>query len=138
MPTIAVKPLVLKDVLLKIAEDNYEKHVSSVTFTPSSSQIEWRGLTPDAVFTDSTPPTWSVTLEYAQDWDTTGSLSEYLFDNGGTTVAAEFVPVKGTGNTKFTANVAIQSGAIGGAVGSFATASVTLGCDKPTRGTVEA
>ena len=39
MAIIAVAPFVLKDVTLKIGADNYEKHVSSVTFTPSTSTV---------------------------------------------------------------------------------------------------
>lgn len=136
MSTIAVKPLVLKDVLLKIAADNYEKHVSGVQWVPSSSQISWNGLTPDAAFTDVTTPTWALTLNYVQDWETANSLSQYLFDHIGETVVMVFTPVKGTGKKRFTANVTIVPGAIGGEVSAYATTSVTLGSDKPVIDTV--
>lgn len=136
MATIDVKPLVLKDVLLKIGDDNYEKHVSAVRFVPSSSTIQWSGLTPDAVFTDATVPTWTCELEFAQDWETYDSLSRYLFEEMGTTKAVEFIPVKGSGNLKVTANLTIVPGSIGGAVNEYATDSVTLGSDKPVLGTV--
>ncbi len=135
MGQIAVQPLVLKDALLKIAADNYEKHVSGVTFTPASSQISWAGLTPDAVFTDASAPTWTVTINYVQDWETADSLSQYLFENSGETVVMEFTPKAGTGNKTFTANVTIVPGAIGGDVNAYATTSVTLGSDKPVIGT---
>lgn len=136
MSTIAVKPLVLKDVLLKIAADNYEKHVSGVTFVPSSSQIQWQGLTPDAAFTDVANATWAVTLNYVQDWETDDSLSQYLYENEGETVEMVFTPVKGAGKKTFTVNVTITPGQIGGEVNAYATTSVTLGSDKPVIGTV--
>lgn len=135
MATIAVKPLVLKDVLLTIESDDYEKHVSGVAFNPSSSQIEWRGLSPDAVFTDVTNATWACTLDYVQDWETADSLSQYLFEHEGETVTMVFTPVKGTGNKTFTAEVTITPGSIGGQVNAFATTSVTLGSTKPVIGT---
>lgn len=138
MATIEVKPLVLKDVLLKIGADNYEKHVSAVRFIPSSGSINWSGLTPDAVFTDVTAPTYACQLDFVQDWETADSLSRYLWDEQGTTKAVEFVPVKGTGNLKVTANLTIIPGSIGGAVNEYATDSVTLGSDKPVLGTVSA
>ena len=135
MSTIAVKPLVLKDVLLTIAVDNYEKHVSGVQWVPTSQQINWQGLTPDAVFSDVSSPTWALTLNYVQDWETANSLSQYLFDHVGETVEMVFTPVKGTGKKTFTANVTIVPGAIGGEVNAYATTSVTLGSDKPVIGT---
>ncbi len=138
MATIPVKPLVLKDVLLVIESDNYEKHVSGVTFTPSSSQIEWHGLTPDSSFTDVSSATWTVTLNYVQDWETADSLSEYLFENEGQTVSMTFTPVKGASKKTFTADVSITPGAIGGEVNQYATTSVTLGSTKPVIGTTGA
>lgn len=135
MATIAVKPLVLKDVTLTIGTDGYQKHVSGVTFTPSSSQVTWQGLTPDSSFTDSGAATWTVGLNYVQDWETANSLSQYLFDNEGETVEMVFAPRAGAGKKTFTANVSITPGAIGGEVNSYATTSVTLGCDKPVIGT---
>lgn len=132
MPVIAVKPLVLKDVLLKIGTtDSYEKHVSAVKFTPASSTIHWQGLTPDAQAVDASPATWQVTLDYVQDWETANSLSQYLLEHAGESVSMEFTPVKGTGKKKFTSTVTIAAGDIGGSVNAFATTSVTMGCTKP-------
>lgn len=130
MASIDVAPLVLKDVTLTLGSNGYEKHVSSVTFTPKASTIEWQGLTPTAKFTDVTAASWTCVLEYVQDWDTTDSLSKYLFANEGDTVAATFKP-KSAGTPSFAANLTITPGAIGGKVNAFATTSVTLGSDKP-------
>jgi hypothetical protein len=138
MAAIAVKPLVLKDVLLTVGDDNYEKHVSGVTFTPSSSTITWQGLSPDAKFTDVTAADWTVAVNYVQDWETEDSLSAYLFENEGETVSMTFTPSKGAGKKTFTADVTITPGAIGGEVNAYATTSVTLGSTKPVIGTTGA
>lgn len=132
MSQIDVKPLVLKDVILTIGDDSYEKHVSGVTFTPKSSQITWQGLTPAAKFSDASAPDWTCVLNYVQDWETEDSLSAYLFAHEGETVDASFKPKSGSGPT-FEAELIITSGAIGGQVNAYATTSVTLGCSgRPT------
>jgi len=130
MATIAPKPLFMKDVLMKIGADNYEAGLSGVTFTPSSSPVTWGGLTPTSTFSDSPSPTWTAQLDYVQDWETTGSLSQYLFDNTGKSVVAEFTPKRGLGK-KFTATVTLVAGPIGGTASAFATSSVTLGSTFP-------
>ncbi|SDT69465.1 hypothetical protein [Jiangella sp. DSM 45060] len=126
MATIAVAPFVLKDVLFTVETDNYEAHVSAVTFTPANSAQEWRGLTPTAVFTDPGSETWTVTMEIAQDWETPDSLARYLYQNAGSTVEVTFKPKSGSGPT-FEANVTLVSPAIGGTGNAYATASVACG-----------
>jgi hypothetical protein len=136
---IDVKPRVLKNYLLKIGADNYEKHVSGVTLTPSGSIVSWQGAHPEATFTDSTPPTWAAQLDYAQDWETANSLSVYLMNHEGEHIPCEFSPL-GSG-PKFTATLVVTAGTIGGVIGAFGTASVTCGVDgKPkfTAGAVAA
>lgn len=131
MAQIEVQPIVLRDVLLSIGTDSYEKHVSGVTFTPTSGTVNFNGLAPDAVFTFPTATTWTLQLEYAQDWATVNSLSEYLFNHEGEKVTMTFEPVNG--GAGFEAEVFIASGAIGGTVNAVATATVTLGISgKPT------
>lgn len=133
MATLEVQPLVLKDVELifgdPLADDDFRKHASSVTLTPSAEQATWNGLGKNS-HTDTATATWTCVIEYVQDWDSADSLSRYLFTNEGTTVQVHFRPRAGTGPS-FTANVTITPGAIGGAVNAFATTSVTLGSDKP-------
>lgn len=131
MATIAVKPFVLKDATLTIEADNYEAHVSEVRFTPSSSSVQWQGLTPDASFSDQSSATWACTLAYAQDWETPGALSRYLFEHEGETVDAVFAPK--AGGPAITAKIIITPGEIGGTVNAYAVATVTLGVSgKPT------
>lgn len=125
MPQIPVKPIVMRDCVLKIAADNYEKHVSGVSFDPSTGTVTWNGLTPDASFTFPTASTWGAKLDYAQDWETPDSLSIYLYEHEGEQVDMTFEPKAGGLGWKVT--VFIAPGSIGGQVNSVATASVSLG-----------
>lgn len=131
MPVIEVQPLVLKDVILTIGEagSDYRKHADGVTFTPASAQQTWTGLGLNT-HTDSSAATWTAVISYVQDWDSADSLSRYFYENEGKTVPMTFQPKSGSG-ASFTANVSITAGAIGGAVNTFGTTSVTLGSDKP-------
>lgn len=124
-----VNPLVLKDVLLQFGSDetgkDFRKHVDQVTFTPSSSQATWTGLG-NNTHSDVSTATWTVVLNYVQDWSTADSLSRYLFENEGAEVPVTFTPKNG--GPSFEATVIVTPGAIGGQVNAFATTSVTLGC----------
>jgi hypothetical protein len=132
MTVIGIQPFVMKDCTLKIDSDNYEANVSQVEFVPSTSQVTWKGLTPTAVFTDSGAPTWVCTLAYAQDWESTDSLSQYLMDHANEKVTAVFEPK--VGGASFTADVIIAPGNIGGTVDGVAVGTVTLGVDgAPSR-----
>src|SRR3982751_1225334 len=106
MAVLDVVPLVLKDVELLLGSgtpDDFRKHVSGVTFTPSSSQQTWSGLGLNT-HTDSGIPTWVCQLDYVQDWTSASSLSQYLYEHEGETVPATFTPTDGVGPS-FTANL---------------------------------
>lgn len=127
---VVVAPFTMKDVSLILgptAGTNYEfrTQVSSVVLQPSSSTVEWTGLGLNT-YTDISTATWVCTLEYAQDWDTTNSLSAYLYSNEGQTVDVIFKP-KNAGAKTWTGKIIITPGAVGGPVNGVATASVTLG-----------
>jgi len=131
MAQIGVQPFILNNVTLKVAADNYEKHVSQVEFQPQGGITSWKGLTPDATFSAAQNPIWQLVLAYAQDWTTTNSLARYLFDNQGKTVTAVFTPV--AGGPAITASVILTAGPIGGQGDAVAAGSVTLGVvGKPT------
>lgn len=127
-----VTPLVLKDVELLIGSgtpDDFRKHVSGVVYTPNTPTQTWTGLGGNS-HTDVGAPTWGLQLDYVQDWDSTTSLSRYLFEHQGETVPVTFRPRSGVGPS-FTSNATITPGAIGGQVNAYATTSVTLGTDAP-------
>ena len=126
MPVIAVDPIMMGSAKLTLGANDYEGHVSSAMFTPANNTpVVWKGLTASSVFSFGTKATWTLDLEYAQDWETADSLSKYLLANEGTVVAAVFEPVDG--GQAYEADVIITPGAIGGAVDSVATGTVSLG-----------
>lgn len=134
MTKLDVQPFTMKDVVMKVDVDDYARHVSEVTFTPTTKQdeITWQGLSPDASFSDSSAPetTWVVTLAYAQDWETANSLSRYLYDNEGLTKPVVFEPKAGVG-TSWASDVTIVPGPVGGKVKTVAEGTVNLKCTKP-------
>jgi hypothetical protein len=131
MAAVAVAPFVLKDTVFTVGTDQFEAHCSQIEFTPSTSTLQWQGLTPAASFTDSSSPSWSATLSVAQDWTTPGSLSQYLFQHQGETISATFVTNDGAGT--WAADLIIAPGAVGGQVNAYAVATVSLGVSgQPT------
>lgn len=124
MAQIAVQPLFMKDVLFSVGTDSYEKHVSSVVFTPANTAVSWKGLDTAATFTNVGTATWTVDISFAQDWETANSLSAYLFANQGQTKSVVFEPA--SGGTGFSADIIIVAGAIGGTVDSYAETTVSL------------
>jgi hypothetical protein len=125
MAQIAVAPITLTNALLTLGIDGYEKHVSAVELVPTATSTTWKGLNPDAVFTNTGRATWVCNLSFAQDWETPDSLSQYLLEHEGEIIAAVFEPE--AGGAGFTANLVITPGSIGGAVDTTAVATVSLG-----------
>lgn len=131
MAVLDIQPLVLKDVVLVLGEggDDFRKHVDQVTFTPSQpTTLKWTGLGKNTHSDRATDVEWTVTLQYAQDWESTASLSRYLYDHGDDIepIPARFEPK--AGGVGFETEVYPAHGAIGGSVNAFATTSVTLAC----------
>jgi hypothetical protein len=132
MAKIAVKPFVLRDCTLNIKDGatdvgDFEAHVSKVEIMPSVSVQTWKGLTPTAVYQDVPSPEWTANVDYAQDWETASSFSQYCLANVGKKVTAKFTP-KVAGKA-ITVTVTLLPGGIGGTVGAFATGSVALPVD---------
>lgn len=125
MPDITLEPILLNDVLLTLGANDYEGSVSTVEFAPSTSIVNWKGMKPGASYSFPTTATWQCNLGYAQDWETTNSLSRYLHDHEGETIPATFEPKNG--GAGFTATLIVVPGSIGGAVDTVAEASVSLG-----------
>ncbi|WP_419817003.1 IPT/TIG domain-containing protein [Glaciibacter flavus] len=129
MTQISPQPIVLKDVLLQIGADNFEKQVSQATLTPSASAQTWQGLSPTAMYADIPFATWQLELNFAQDHETAGSLSSYLLANEGLTVSGVLKPRAGFGPS-YQVTLILTPGAIGGQVNAWAESKVTL----PVRG----
>lgn len=118
-------PLLMKEAVLSLGSDDFAAAVSSMTLTPSSSTVSFKGLKPTATYTDVTAPTWTCDVTFVQDWSTNTSLSYYLWTHQGETVNATFTPK--AGGRSWTVKLVITPGAIGGAIDGFAEATVSLG-----------
>lgn len=128
MAVLEVKPFIMHNAIIQIGTDDFAKAVSTATITPAGGITTWKGLKPDAVFTYPQSVTWTLELEYAQDWGDATSLSAYLFEHQGEVVPATVnVNDADTGETTWALQVAITAGAVGGAVDDVATATVSLG-----------
>jgi hypothetical protein len=128
MAIINVTPFVMKNAVITFVADDYSKAVSSATLTPSGGITTFKGLKTDAVYTFAQNVTWTLDLEYAQDWSTATSLSRYLFANQGQNVACTVnVNDVASGETSWAMTVSITAGAVGGAIDSVAVATVSLG-----------
>lgn len=135
MTAIVAKPYVFKNGSVKIDADNFESAVNSFALTPTVQTLTFQSITPAGVFTDSSTPTWVAAIGYAQDWETAGSLSNYLLEHVGETKTLVFTPVAGTGNTTFTVDVIIAPGPIGGPGNTVQVGTVNLGVvGEPTPG----
>jgi hypothetical protein len=133
MAEITVQPIMMGNAKLTLGTDDYEAHVSSAMFTPgNNTPVVFKGLSQESVHTFAQKATWTLDLEYAQDHETANSLALYLLENEGETVTALFEPVDG--GAGYSADVIITPGAIGGAVDTVATGSVSLGVSgRPVR-----
>ncbi|MFW5473690.1 hypothetical protein ACOCJ5_10300 [Knoellia sp. CPCC 206450] len=129
---IAVKPHVLKDIVLKIEDDEYEAHVSSARLTPSTETpvLKWQGMTPSALHVEAGSVTtdWAFAINAAQDWETADSLTRYLFDNAGQVKDIVLTPQRGKG-TSFAFRATIVPSEIGGDVNTVAVSPVTMPVD---------
>ncbi|QBE48750.1 hypothetical protein [Leucobacter triazinivorans] len=126
-----VNARLVKQITLKVGEDSFSKHVNNCRYARTSSMQEWRGGTPDAVFTDETAPTYTFELTGIQDWETATSLCNFLLEHEGETAEVEYKPHH-DGEVSFISDIKIVSPEIGGAVGAYNEFTVTMGSTKPT------
>ena len=127
MVNIAPVPIILNDMVLQIAADNYEASVSKAQLDPTTPTTTWRGLTPAAIYQLAGTPVWALSLDYAQDHVTANSLSQYLQTNAGQQKTVMLKPKKpSTTGPTYTIDVIIVPGPIGGQVDTIAVGSVTL------------
>ncbi|MGN7705047.1 hypothetical protein [Cellulosimicrobium sp. 22601] len=129
MATVAVTPRILRKYKLTVDADDYEAATESVLFTPSTSPQTWTGGDGET-HSDTSPANWNVAIGYMQDWDTPGSLGEFLHAHEGEQVDITFRP-DATAGPSFTSTVTVTPGAIGGSNGAWPTTTTTLPCTKP-------
>lgn len=103
---------------------DYAAAFDTIQLVPSTSTSTWTGLKRNT-FTDVSPATWTMTGNGAQDWETDGSLSEFLHEHEGETRPYLLRPK--SGGTAFKGSMILAPGAIGGAGNATAAFQVTFG-----------
>jgi hypothetical protein len=125
-------PLFMKSATITIDSVAYADLITNVVFTPTTPTLSHKGIS-GKVATSVGATEWSVTFDYAQSFDTAGSLALKLFNDAGEKVSAVFKPEGAAAPTTITATVTLLPGSLGGAIDAAATSSVTLPVDgKPT------
>ena len=129
-PAVEVTGVAQKNLILSLDGIEYQKHVSSIDWTPGYSPAEWRGGTPDAVLTDPGSPVWTANVTAIQDWENPDSLFNFLLAHAGEQVDAKYTPVAG-GAFSIDATLTLAAPTIGGAVNVFNEATIAMGSTAP-------
>lgn len=126
MAIVTPTPLYLEDCQITIGTDDYGAAINSVELVPSVSIARFVGLKPDAEWKRADID-WSLNLSYIQDWEAASSLARKLWSaQGSTLVGCTFKPKTGAG-PKFTVDLFIVPGSVGGAARAHSVSSVSLG-----------
>lgn len=130
-----LQPIVLRDALFTVADDDFSAAVMGVAFVP---QVDWEwagGTDTTTAFPMYGVTKWTVTIGYAQDLRP-GSLTRYLFEQAAATRTIVFTPQPGLSGPAISAEAMIVPGPIGGTVqDGVLTATVTLPLfDEPVVG----
>lgn len=130
MTVIIPAPFAMFDCLLTLGTNDYTAGVSQVQFDPTTTSGKFKGLTPTASYPVSGGTDWQLTLTLAQDWDTSGSLANYLIEHAGELEDVTFEPV--AGGASVAASVILAPVTIGGTGGGDpAVATVQLQSTVP-------
>jgi hypothetical protein len=120
-----------KNLLLKIGENSYERHVSSVAWAPNPSTVSWQGGTPDSTRSDTVEGAWAASLTMVQDWDNPESLCNLMLKNAGAVVEIDYYPIAG-GTFFIRSEITLVSPQIGGPVNAYNESTVSCGSTVPT------
>lgn len=124
MAEITVNPRVLKSISVLIASTEYADAIASFQFVPAQTVMTWKGGKPDATFTDVTDPTWTCNIKLAQDWDTAGSLANYLIAHAGEQTPVTFIP---TGGATVSGTLILAVPPIGGDINAWLEGTISCG-----------
>ena len=133
MAQIAAPEIILMvNALLKFGDaDSYELSASRAELIPTTPKARFKGIGGSSIPKAGTT-TWVLATDFAQDWETTSSLSSYMHTNAGTSVAFLIEPE--AGGDGWSGAVLIEPSNIGGVVDSVAVASLSLEViGQPTR-----
>lgn len=132
---VEVDPIYLDNAALVIDTFDYAAAASKIECQPSIKSATFKGMKKAATFTSTSVESWTLAIDFAQDFETAESFSNMLFDNQGERVTIEFAPVEG--GKAWLVDVQLVPGGIGGNGGTHATTSISLGVlGQPRRKTV--
>lgn len=122
---VEVDPIYLDNSDLIIDTFDYAAAATKVECVPSIKSATFKGMKKTATFTSTSVEAWTLTIDFAQDFEAADSFSNMLFDNQGEIVTVEFAPR--SGGKAWLVDVQLVPGGIGGSVGGHATTTIALG-----------
>lgn len=102
----------------------FRKATQSFQFVPAQSVTTTTGGTPDAVFTDVSPATWTLSWKLLQDIEASGSLQNWLIAHAGEQHKIHFTPF---GGRSVEATILIAAVPIGGDMNAWLDGTATCG-----------
>lgn len=111
---------------LLVGTDGYKAAVTSAELVPNTPTEVIRDIGGGVTVVAGTPE-WTLVLNFAQDWKTTTSFSQFLIANQGTKKTCVYTPQ--TGGKGFTITALMIAAKAGGAANAAAKSDVTLPCD---------
>lgn len=134
MASIDFEAKTLTAISCTVGGTEYAEAVASARFIPAQTINTWKGGTPDAVFSSSTKPTYTCAMKLGQDYETSGSLANYLMAHAGEAVSFVF---RYNGGRTITATLLIAAPEIGGDIDAILDTTITHGVSGvPVLGTI--
>lgn len=130
MATITGTPFFIKDAVLTLGSDDYTFMVKKAELIPTTNKGRHKNIGGGSVPVIGSAD-WVLSLDFAQDYVTAASLSNYAFDNHGKPVAFTLKPQTNAAVKGFSGTVAIEATNIGGTGQAEAVSSVNWDCVGP-------
>lgn len=132
--TVPATPRAVRHISLVIGELEYNLHVNSFAVTPTTPQVNWKGGTPEAAFSDSGTPTYVGAVAVVHDYQNPESLYNILLEHQGEKAEITYKPDI-SGWFAATTEVTLVAPVIGGPVDQFNQSTVSMPASKPVRAT---
>lgn len=117
-------PLVIEEVMITLDGKEYSTACDSVTLVPTTTKTPWKPVNGQRKARVARP-TWALTLNLGQDFDTT-SLTHALIEGHGEVVPFILQPLGESSAAKIAGNLTLEAVQIGGTAETIATSGVTL------------
>ena len=124
-PTVVgVEPLYLDNAALIAEGKDFAAAANKIEVVPSTSTATFRGLKRGAVFSNTAVESYALNIDFAQDFETATSFSNYCYENEGKIETFTIAPKDG--GQAWTVKAQIVPGSIGGAGAAHAVSSISL------------